>query len=391
MPIYNRQIPEEKKPRYSLFADREIISPESLQSLEPMGIEPSKKISLFSPSAASPDQFGDANKMVDTEPKKKGFGTKFKEFFTGQDVPGGVDEFGIRKPDSHKDGIGGKILNYLLPFLFGATGAPVAAALSTSYFGQKAGKGMARQGELENYQKQRSLKQKEAASKLIVSPFEREKLGWEQEKFFRDQEAKEADRAAKLDKENAGDKLPATQSVLLADGKQIPGLIDNLEKTFNNPKYKDIGGPISGYRGLNPYDTDAQALQSEINSVKQFVGKFLEGGVLRKEDEAKYDKIMPTMKDTPEVRAQKAKILKEMVQEKYNLYLDSFKKSGYNVGSYEAFGNKPSASSVTQPNAPRQSMTPVPPPDEKAAAIQWAKTNPNDPNAKLILQHAGGA
>ena len=224
-----------------------------------------------------------------------------------------------------------------------------------------------------------------------MSPFEREKLGWEQEKFFRDQEAKEADRAAKLDKENAGDKLPATQSVLLADGKQIPGLIDNLEKTFNNPKYKDIGGPISGYRGLNPYDTDAQAIQSEINSVKQFVGKFLEGGVLRKEDEAKYDKIMPTMKDTPEVRAQKAKILKEMVQEKYNLYLDSFKKSGYNVGSYEAFGNKPSASSVTQPNAPRQSMTPVPPPDEKAAAIQWAKTNPNDPNAKLILQHAGGA
>jgi len=41
-------------------------------------------------------------------------------------------------------------------------------------------------------------------------------------------------------------------------------------------------------------------VQADIDRVKQTVGKALEGGVLRKEDEDKYKKILATITDTPE-------------------------------------------------------------------------------------------
>ena len=47
--------------------------------------------------------------------------------------------------------------------------------------------------------------------------------------------------------------------------------------------------PIMGrIRSMNPYDVDQQTLQAMIDKTRQIVGKALEGGVLRKEDEEKY-------------------------------------------------------------------------------------------------------
>ena len=43
-------------------------------------------------------------------------------------------------------------------------------------------------------------------------------------------------------------------------------------------------GPITGLQRFNPY-SKARQVQADINRVKQTVGKALEGGVLRKEDE----------------------------------------------------------------------------------------------------------
>jgi hypothetical protein len=58
-------------------------------------------------------------------------------------------------------------------------------------------------------------------------------------------------------------------------------------------------GPLSGWQKLNPW-SKARQVQATIDRVKQTVGKALEGGVLRKEDEDKYKKILATMLDTPE-------------------------------------------------------------------------------------------
>jgi len=63
----------------------------------------------------------------------------------------------------------------------------------------------------------------------------------------------------------------------------------------NNQEYI---GPLSGLQKYNPY-SEARQVQADIDRVRQTVGKALEGGVLRKEDEEKYKKILATITDTP--------------------------------------------------------------------------------------------
>ena len=67
-------------------------------------------------------------------------------------------------------------------------------------------------------------------------------------------------------------------------------------------------GPISGLARFNPY-SKARQVQAEIDRVRQTVGKALEGGVLRKEDEEKYKKILATLADTPETAIYKIESL----------------------------------------------------------------------------------
>ena len=50
---------------------------------------------------------------------------------------------------------------------------------------------------------------------------------------------------------------------------------------------------------MNPW-SKARKVQADVDRVRQVVGKALEGGVLRKEDEDKYKKILATVTDTPE-------------------------------------------------------------------------------------------
>lgn len=76
----------------------------------------------------------------------------------------------------------------------------------------------------------------------------------------------------------------------------------------------DASGPIQGLAGYLPdtdftqdwFDTrDVKKMQSLIDLQRQRIGKLFEGGVLRKEDEVKYAKILPTTMDHPETQARK--------------------------------------------------------------------------------------
>ena len=78
-------------------------------------------------------------------------------------------------------------------------------------------------------------------------------------------------------------------------------------------------GPITGLQALNPW-SKARQVQSDINRVKQTVGKALEGGVLRKEDEEKYKKILATLTDTPETAAYKVDALLSSLYNDLNNY-----------------------------------------------------------------------
>lgn len=83
---------------------------------------------------------------------------------------------------------------------------------------------------------------------------------------------------------------------------------------------------------LNPYGKEAQLYRQFIATTKQVIGKGLEGGVLRKEDEYKYDKIIPRIGDTDEILRGKIDQLQQMLNSNKDLYIKNLEGAGYNVG-----------------------------------------------------------
>lgn len=123
----------------------------------------------------------------------------------------------------------------------------------------------------------------------------------------------------------------------LSDGaikniNDLKGAIADTENLTGSIGGSDVVGPVSGYRALNPYDTEAKSLQAEIDRVRQVVGKALEGGVLRKEDEEKYKKILPTARDTREVAANKLQKLKEKLNLDLATYIELQRSYGKGKG-----------------------------------------------------------
>lgn len=108
--------------------------------------------------------------------------------------------------------------------------------------------------------------------------------------------------------------------------------ITNLTESINS---SNVSGPLTGLRAKNPYDTEAKSLQAEINRVRQVVGKALEGGVLRKEDEEKYKKILPTVTDTKAVANNKLKKLQAKIAQDLNSYVSLQQQTGKGRGSLE--------------------------------------------------------
>lgn len=76
---------------------------------------------------------------------------------------------------------------------------------------------------------------------------------------------------------------------------------------------------------------DAKKRQAMINGAKQIIGKALEGGVLRKEDEAKYEKILPTLSDDPAVAQSKIEQLRATLEAKRETTLEALGQAGYGV------------------------------------------------------------
>lgn len=91
--------------------------------------------------------------------------------------------------------------------------------------------------------------------------------------------------------------------------------------------------PITNLTG---WGLDAKQKQAQIDRVKQVIGKALEGGVLRKEDEVKYEKILPTIKDDPELVRTKLNGLVTAIQKRQQRKLDALESAGYDVSRFTA-------------------------------------------------------
>lgn len=333
--------------------------------------------------------------------KKEGFGQKLGRIFGMSKPEPEIDQFGLEKPSMPKEGIGAKALNYLLPLAVGAIGGVPFHALAAAHAGDR-NRQLERQKlfneEQKEYneqfakmskpemsglakevrdfmkmspQEQQVARELKTFDKGFVNPFDIQKFQYQMEKDAADRAMKRQERENPIP-----ENLPADKAALLAEGAQIPKLLEGLATTLS--KNRNVGGPIWGrIHGNNPYAEKTQGVQAEINQVKQTVGKFLEGGVLRKEDEEKYNKILPTINDTPEVRAIKLEKLKKLTSDKYNEYLDSFGRSRYDVRKYKPIG-------ATQKQQQRQRVTP-----RDQEAIEWAQNNPDNPDAQRIMRIHG--
>lgn len=102
-------------------------------------------------------------------------------------------------------------------------------------------------------------------------------------------------------------------------------------------------GPISGWQKLNPW-SKARQVQADVDRVRQTVGKALEGGVLRKEDEEKYKKILATLTDTPETAIYKIQALRDTLTRDIESYLTTQQASGRYTGGVQT----PSSQSINK-------------------------------------------
>lgn len=99
---------------------------------------------------------------------------------------------------------------------------------------------------------------------------------------------------------------------------------------------------VTEYTG---WGTDAKKKQAVIARVKQVIGKTLEGGVLRKEDEYKYEQILPTIKDPDDVAAAKIAGLRTAIEQRRQTDLDALDSAGFDTSN---FGSAPAPPAVAK-------------------------------------------
>lgn len=118
--------------------------------------------------------------------------------------------------------------------------------------------------------------------------------------------------AAGMDTSNLG--IKGLSDTAIKEVSQTQKALEDLdilkEKISANLQFV---GPIKGLQKINPFSKSRQ-IQADVDRVRQTVGKALEGGVLRKEDEEKYKKILATLTDTPETAIYKIDALRSSLE-----------------------------------------------------------------------------
>ena len=188
--------------------------------------------------------------------------------------------------------------------------------------------------------------------------------------------------ATKAEKEGAagaGKMLPAPTVLHLNEGKNVARLLPEVEVALK--ENEDLFGPLEGRaRALNPYDKRAQTVIARMKSASQAFGRFMEGGVLRKEDEIKYEGMFPNLKDEKTVARNKLAIIRRQLNQKYNDDVRTEGRSGYDVSGFDVleippsiFGEqeaKPAATPAIPGEVPRAAAAPgaggMTPEDRKA-------------------------
>ena len=142
---------------------------------------------------------------------------------------------------------------------------------------------------------------------------------------------------AQKEKEAGGKPLNAPQVLKVNEGNAIPSTLRKVARTIDDNK--EIFGPIEGrLRSWNPYDVQARGIDAEMRAASQQFGRYMEGGVLRKEDEEKYRRMFPALTDPESVAKEKLRVVSDLLERKQKQDLTALKDQGYNLEGLDPFG-----------------------------------------------------
>jgi hypothetical protein len=108
--------------------------------------------------------------------------------------------------------------------------------------------------------------------------------------------------------------------------------IQEVDQALQNPNTLSLFGPLAGRVGTqNPYSEKYKGLDATLRKARQLIGKFMEGGVLRAEDEGKYKAMLPDPTDTPQVAQAKTQAVYQMLYMLSQGLIDKYRGAGYEV------------------------------------------------------------
>lgn len=166
-----------------------------------------------------------------------------------------------------------------------------------------------------------------AEARAGADPFGTKAVGAQKERL----QLQEAQKKAQ--QEQRGFKLPPDKVLQVQAGAQIPNTLAEIEGTLS--QNSNLFGPMQGRMGaMNPYDTQSQTVDAQMRSAAQQFGRYMEGGVLRKEDEEKYRKMFPNLTDTPDIAKNKLAIVRKLLVDKQNADVQALKDQGFDVSGF---------------------------------------------------------
>jgi hypothetical protein len=170
--------------------------------------------------------------------------------------------------------------------------------------------------------------------------------------------------------EAVGTELTSTQLDRLTEVRQAVGALKDLGNILQGSKrtgalrgivatFPEMFDPaiqagidLFGDEETEDYVLTTRQIESVVRSTRQYVGKMLEGGVLRREDELKYKAILTDIMNQPEVAQFKAdEFLRVTENRLYDQFAD-FRKAGFNTHRYmaeEGFGGVPPHVALIEP------------------------------------------
>lgn len=140
----------------------------------------------------------------------------------------------------------------------------------------------------------------------------------------------------KADEQRLGKPLPAGEARSFGEANASFQALDSAQKLFENNA--ELSGPIqgriSGAMALGEFGELGQAAKvfdAALKKNAQTIGKYLEGGKLTDSDIERYKDMLPNLRDSAKVAAQKTDMLKNMLAEKQALEKEALGQAGFNV------------------------------------------------------------